>query len=64
LCSTVQKKDIKLLERIQRKSTKMVKGLEGKMYKEQLRCPALSSRGADEARPHTPAAPQPAAGQL
>ena len=31
------KKDIKLLENIQRRAVRIVKGLEGKMYEEQLR---------------------------
>ena len=37
------KKEVKVLESIQRRATKMVKDLEGKMYKEQLRSLGLFS---------------------
>jgi len=37
------KKDIKLLARVQKRATKMVKGLKGKAYQEQLRSLGLCS---------------------
>ena len=35
------KKGIKLLDIVQRKATEVVKGLEGKIYEEQLRSPGV-----------------------
>ena len=42
------KKDIELLENIQRRAKKMVKGLEGKTYEEQLR--SLGLFGPEQSR--------------
>lgn len=51
--NTGQFKDIKLLENVQRRDTKMVKGLEGKMYQKQLRSLDVFSLEETEGRTHS-----------
>ena len=46
------KKDIELLESVQRKATREVKGLEANMYEEQMRSLGLSSLGEIEGTPY------------
>lgn len=47
-----QFKDIKLLENVQRRATKMVKSLEGKLYQEQLRSFGAFSLEETKGRTH------------
>ena len=48
------KKDIEILENVERRATRSVKGLENKSYEEWLREPGLLNSGEeeDEERPH------------
>ncbi|KAJ7409948.1 hypothetical protein WISP_111441 [Willisornis vidua] len=46
------RKNIQLLESVQRRAMKMVKGLEGKLYEKQLRALGLFSLKETEGRPH------------
>lgn len=39
----IYKKDIEILKHVQRRATKLSKGLEGMSYKEGLRAPGISS---------------------